>query len=767
MLLEAHLIMKKIFLCSSILTNLAIVSLNKCLTILRSAFLGFISLVLLLNSCGPGNTNNHYEAGKSGVSGGGATKDPGDGTGGATGDGGGGQGVLCGETTNTRIKNQLFVRDIFEAINNANLQMKNVPGTQNDSTLSQEAIRVLVTSIRSYFGPSSESLEFTHEEFWKNFISQISFIDDSKQLIPSNDANSPIALPNECRLVQIAYWDESTGATEDGTLYVNGNFWKKLDPLNKIGLLAHEFFFKQARKSKYTNSDFTRNKVGKLLSVEGLSPLFQDWEPALDGRVKNILPKSMTGFKICEGTSKDDPSARLKLYQYEGKNKVQHFAFPQLTSKIINANLLQPSNFSFIPDSNIRLTTATDLLTYRSDFFDSKIVPEYHRIKGPWLNWWYGHSGLLTKYFISTPQLLANSSGVTGKPVVWQENISAPKLPIKVILLDPAISENQKKQKEVKSQAELIHAVNERIRLTLKVCQSFTAPVTALANALSILNNEVSAAAQAEVYPSNFAKWNNSLKELGRYTDKKELEGWIDQNNCEFANDARLTFDLPYLLYTIKLNAHSDEEAIKVLGEDAYIPTNEGWTAEGNALPLPKLTVSQDGESLSFDLKCRDYATIFSETVKRISAPKKINLPNSSLKVTFADDSKKRRGWDANKVQDAYTSLAEYIRTEPFEPADISNPSDQTLKCQTPSDFENFPCEDYNFLLSEISNEREITLTRCQENIINADGNLYCALLRTESGRNKYVIHFTHGPDASSKSSTAEVTKILFVRLIQ
>jgi hypothetical protein len=758
--------MKKISLSSSTLTNLAPIFLNKCLTILRSAFLSYISIVLLLISCGPGNTNNHYETEKSGVSGGGATKDPGDGTGGSTGDGGGGQGVLCGETKNARIKNQLFVRDIFEAINNASLQMKRVPGTQNDSTLSQEAIQVLVSSIRSYFGPSSESLDFTHEVFWKNFISQISFIDDDKQLVPSNDANSPIALPKECRLVQIAYWDESSGAAEDGTLYVNSSLWKKLDPLNKIGLLAHEFFFKQARKSKYINSDFTRNKVGKLLSTEGLSPLFQDWEPSPDDRVKHILPKSMSGFKICEGTSKDDPSARLKFYQYEGKDKIQHLVFPLLTSKIMTANLLQPSNFSFMPASNIRLATATDLLTYRSDFFDSKIVPEFYQPKGPWLNWWYGQSGLLTKYFLSTPLLLASSWGVTGNPAVWQENIVTSKWPIKLTLLDPAVSENPKKPKEVKKQAELIHAVNDKIRSTLKICQSFNAPATALASAISILNNEVSAATQAESYPTAFVKWTNALKDLERYTDKKELEGWIDPNNCVFTNDGRLTLDLPYLLYTLKMNAHSEEEAVKILGQDAYSSTNEGWSSEGDALPLPKFTISQNGDILNFDLRCRDYATIYADKIKSMSAPKKIILPNSSLKVTFTDDSKKRLGWDVNRVQDAFKSLAEYIRTEPFEPADTSNPSDQTLKCKTPSDFENFPCEDYNFLLSDISRESKITLTRCQVNAANTEGNLFCALLRTESGRNKYVIHFSYGANTSSASHSADMPKILFVRLI-
>ena len=738
-----------------------------CIPIFGRHLILLSGLTVVLNSCGPASTNNYYNTpathnspsnNNDAISGGG---------GGGTGDGGGGQGVLCGDAKNTHIKNQLFVRDIFEAINNHGLQMKHISPVEDASIVSPEAIRTLVNSIRFYFGPASKNLEFTHETFWKKFIERISFIDADKQLIPSNDANSPIALPKECKLVQIAYWDESSGVADEGTLYISKDLWGKLDSINKIGLLAHEFFFKQARKSKYTNSDFTRYKIGQLLSTEGLAPVFNEWEPSTDSRVKEFLPKYKDGYKFCEGTSKEDSSARLQFYQYEGKDKQQHFVFPLLTSKIINANLLQPSHFSFVPSSNERLSSATDLLIYRSDIFESNVVPAYNLDTGPWVNWWYESTGLLTSYYKSTPQLLKVNWGHTGNPVAWQDNINTQKWPIKLALMDPTVSETTRKVREVKKRDDLLQAVHERIRSKLKVCQSFNAPVTVIANAMSTLNKEVSDAIQSENYPTSFPKWMDALKNLELYTNKQELpKGWIDSNNCVFTNDGLLTGELPYLLYTLKINGHSEEEVIKILGEDAYYPDSEAWSVDGNLLPLPKIIASQNSDSLTFDLKCRDYTTIFSSAIRSGKAAKDIALPNPRLQVTFNTKSKKYKLLSEKRNQIIFEALGDYIRTESFETVDVSNPPEQLLKCQTPKSFEGFPCEDYNYFLSELSRESKATLTRCNSTASNPKGNLYCAILHTETEKNNYVIHFSYGAGFLTKASTDDVPKILFVRLI-
>lgn len=435
-----------------------------CRTILQ--FLFCLALPVSLISCGPTSINNYHGSDKVLANGNSETRG-----GGGTGDGGGGQGIVCtSEVKEERLKNRLFVRDIFEAIINHHRNMKYVesPSASLDK-VDPQAIKVLVDSIKLYFGPATRNLEFGNEKFWTDFAERISFLNEETPLFPSNDANSPIALPVGCQITQLAYWDESAGSASDGTLYVDKKKWQQLDQFNKIALLAHEYFFKQARKAGYKNSDFTRFKVGQLLSVEGLEPISKEWAPAKDPRVKDILPESKNGFKFCQGTSSEDPAAQLYFYQYEGKDKFQHFVFPFLKSNSINLNLFQGKDFTIDPKA-YQLPAATDLLIYGSDFDDD---PESLFLKSNdnELTLWYKGTGLLYEpggaaTLVSTvhavQSAMENLSNF-NKTVLWLNHTTSANQTIQFSLLNPAINYNLAKKRRVKTRESLTASINRKI----------------------------------------------------------------------------------------------------------------------------------------------------------------------------------------------------------------------------------------------------------------------------------------------------------------
>lgn len=558
-----------------------------CLTIFRTAVMVVLS-VSILTACNPGSTTNNYGVGKSEMSGGGATKDPGDGTGGSTGDGGGGQGVQCGETENSDLTNRLFVRDIYEAIHNQNLRIKTIPNdiTGTDS-VSPEAIQMLTTSLKLYFGPASQNLKIVTEKFWTDFYKRILFIDDTKRLYPSKDANSAIALPAQCNLVQIAYWDESVGLGEQGTLYVNRVLWKNLNQTNKVALLAHEYFFALARKAHYKNSDSVRIKIGRLLSVDGLTPLFQAWSPSKDERVKHSLPESKKGFKFCRGSSVEDPSADLFFYQYQGSDGLQHISVPVLTSKAINSHPFQNANFNFHPILDGRLLTGTDILIVRSalarqgkanSIGDSALT-----------QWWNENSGLLSvSWWQDTLETLKRSMSDYHGETLWTGILPETEENIYISLKNPDSG-------TLKSQEELISIVHDRITSSLNRCRNNEEPDAIALAAIPTLDKEIKDALNQGKYPKGFPKWTKILEQItSKYSNDNYFCGQITNLNQ------------PTFLYQLFSKNYNSETAERFLGNEAFTqkPTRFG--------SHPIISATQGSKTVDFELRCEDYNTVFS-----------------------------------------------------------------------------------------------------------------------------------------------------------
>lgn len=708
--------------------------LSNCLTICQSIALVVLS-AFILTACGPERTTNNYGVGAAGMSGSGQTKDPGDGSGGSTGDGGGGQGIQCENTKDLNLSGKLYVRDIYEAIHNHSRTMKTIPndisGTEH---ISPEAIQVLTDSLKSYLGPASHDIEFTKNSFWEDFLKKIVFLDDQMTLVPSTDANSPISLPRGCKVVQIAYWDESPGQAEEGTLYVNKRLWTKLNQLNKVGLLAHEYFFKQARKAQYKNSDATRNKVGELLSTKGISPLFKNWLPSLDKKYSEIFPRYKSGFKMCRGTSPEDPSAKLLFYQYEGANKTQHLVIPVLASNNINASLLSGTNFTFDPEKNNDLAMVNDLMIYQTVLSTDTLEPTQGADDNLlyWYTRWFDE-----RDFPSYPLNLgkkeyldeALTSLSEKNELIWSVFLQSSPRSIKFSIVNPAADKLSPPALNPKSRDELIYAFQKSISRILKDCSATQQDSDRM---IVALNKEISDSIKAGEHPRSFPIWNSLLKKL-------------DPTKCDAIDEPAFQHEMPSLLYSLTINTYEADTIthwLERLGQP-----KKKWTH----LSAPRIQVSQDNSILNFDLHCDDYESLYKKLEeKRMPRPVLVLGNKKVVRIKHINDE------DAFENRKFYrdqgmTYLIKHLSLN--EPNDAEDYRRGFLipgsKCDRKPNFRNIECTDEEQFEVEFVLEKKIEVTACNSEALSTtvdqNSNLspeVCAVIKMTSTNHSFKTYF-------------------------
>lgn len=755
--------------------------LNSRRSIFGSFYIMLLASVILLNACGQGSTNNYYSnPEKSGST---QFDSSMSGGGGGTGDGGGGQGVQCGNTSDSRLRNQLFVRDIFEAISNHGRVMKTVSAQNpDDRDISEEAIDMLIKSIVQYLGPASVTLDFAQSSFWKDFSNRISFVGEDKELFPSKDANSPIALPKSCNIVQIAYWDESPGMSEDGTLYVSKQLWEKLDQFNKIALLAHEYFFKQARKAKFRNSDLTRYKIGQLLSKEGLQPLFKNWEPSLDLRAKNFLPKSRKGFKLCEGTSAEDSTAKIQLVQYEGQAKTQHLVFPLISSKSINTNPLTPNNFSIIPEKNSIFIEGTDLLLFQSKFKDASDTSMYGLTVHDWSKWWFDNNGMLSMRKNGhlpdfNKKLLSTVTRIGGAADVWRGHIETPQTPIQVVIQNPLRGPLlERTESKMKSKEDLINTTHEIVKTSIINCGIIQVPGQIYAAAIAKLNSDVDDAIRSGTYPNDgFPNWILSLKKFEQYVktqEQLEADGnqitkeTLQKQLCSFSQYDQLVNKVPYMLYNLKLNNYSSSEIRTIFQDSGFYPKPLAEIVPMQSLPLGKVTISQDQTTLTFDLKCKDYSEVYSKIVGPYKGGRVDFSPNSNINAIYGERSQA-------DIDDKYGTSPETLRflTRYFavnDPA-LNESYSAFSKCLNLRRMRDQSCDDYDQFSFELKNESTITADFCgNHGFRDEDTETFgCAIIKMNGTQNSYIIRFLHSDNWENSAGVAlKYPIILFLRRV-
>lgn len=713
-------------------------------------------------------------------------------SGGTTGDGGGGQGVICSdEVKDQRLKGKIFVRDIYEAIVNYKRTMKQIEGKSNADEVSAEAIKVLVDSIKFYFGPASRNLYFANENFWLEFIKRISFLSEDFELLPSQDANSAIALPIGCQIVQMAFWDESAGVDNEGTLHVDQKRWRQLDQFNKIALLAHEFFFKQARKSGYKNSDFIRFKVGQLLSTEGLVPLFKQWAPSRQPEISDFLPASKNGFKVCHGASLDDPMAKMQLYQYEGKDKLQHFVIPLLETKTINKSLLQNAYFTFDPKKDEILTAATDLML----IWQTKAMTGPEHLRSHLFNLHFYDSGILSEipdwdYSIQHEiENLMKKLGKSRKEQVWEGHISTPADSIKIIFLNQG-GDIAGGKKTIKSLENLIRTVYYRVDSeTRKIAPRYDKSYldNRIHKAIGLLNREIDDAIHLNKYNEGFSKWKEDLNSLifpqTRYTMRGESLSAEQTNKINEEVSERYLYSInwlkesaPELLLALKLNKYSEKEVNEILGDDGF-----DFEREKSANKRASFQISQGNSTSNFQFECNDYPTVFANnTKKQIKLLKEkpivkiVSFHDKKESLYSFDDKSFERFFNFLKLKNFDDGFSKVTSKLPIDLDDRGE-----LVCREEEWKMGYKCEDLKTFIADYHNSVQINVTPCpslrfqdlSEGARNVFADARCALLNMGENKDSYRVSFRYKLESIKNIIPVEninenLPEILYIRRI-
>lgn len=496
--------------------SLVVDSLSVCKTILQSSGRVALSSLLILSmvSCGPGGSQGptqyitNYGSDKK------LPDDDGYTGSGGTGDGGGGQGILCSaEVKNPEYRSKLFVRDIFEGIYNSKLKMKSMSGPSGEGSeqVSPESIKFLISTLKSFFGPAMQQLEIGREEFWQDFVSKISFLEEDVRLYPSQDANSPIALPNGCKIVQIAYWDDSTGRAENGTLYIDRERWKKLDSLNKIALLAHEYFFKEARRVGFTNSDLIRNRLGYLFSEKSISPMF---------------PNDAKVTRYCTGKNQADLNAKIHIFYTEGPKNHQ-LIIPYISSSALGISSLHGRSFTVMQDIGEQLGAITT-------------------------NGEYSH-----------PQYRSND-------IIWSGYLPSPSSNIKLSLGRPFKATKVERHNVPREAipAKILEKIRESIEVSSRrlLRRNIYLDDNELTRAYLVLNDEIEAFRKQSIYPTQFPRWTSELVKLVNPTGDTKAKNLAGQD---------VILDYPLKLYKFHIGVLSESEVESLIPPQIFHSTEQ------------------------------------------------------------------------------------------------------------------------------------------------------------------------------------------------
>lgn len=749
-----------------------------CKTILQLGLRhSLIGLMIVSAGCNPSTTNYNQTIQQPGSSD--PTKQsvqtggPGSG-GGGTGDGGGGQGVYCSETAkDSNIKGKLMVRDVYEAIKN---HKRNMPsgklGAGGTDKVDDASIKYLVEVLKAYFGPASWNLDFVNVEYWKKFSESISFIPDDATLHPSQDANSPLALPEGCKIVQIAYWDESSGPIEEGTLYVDKKSWKQLDQYNKVALLAHEFFFKQARKGGYKNSDFVRYKVGQLLSQEGLPAVFQQWGPSQDERVKDILPEKMTGFKYCKGSSENDPSARLQMYQYEGKDGLQHIVFPVVSSSTINLSDFQVAHVVFSPEKNGNVSFFTDLLFITSNFKDA-----IGSVNGSdFLRAFYDLALLSNRYgsetFIDT--LIKDSVPSLQKKIIQSVStlplnndvswiVKSRSGSVKIQLNNPVVLRSEERVTKSLNAEQLTLAVNHQI--LAKIIGNVGVPNASdiVLPSLSILHKELDAGLAAGVYPKELPRWNTELKKIETLVTDALTKEFGAPKKFSIADKADLLDALPRKLYALKLNAYSEREILRGLDNANY------KTAKDTPVDLRQGSISiiEGGNTATFLLECNDYTDLFKRKTQKaeyLEEAESVKLGDLRfIPDETSDSSESPRAANYLRYRDEF--IKKFARNTEIEKKDINSSGG----CGIDNKSDQF-CFDLNSFFVDLRDESMVEMHDCLGYGISlkrrGEDVEMCGILDLKKSKQKYLVIFSYPYNENFLMSRSQDPGELFFKYI-
>lgn len=101
------------------------------------------------------------------------------------------------------------------------------------------------------------------------FFQSLVWVDRADLLPPADDLGKKPGIPNQCRIQQVAYFDDV-----NGRIYMNRELYQEMNPRDQAGLVLHELLFHEFRHLNESNSQSSRRQVGLSFVDSALRPVY-------------------------------------------------------------------------------------------------------------------------------------------------------------------------------------------------------------------------------------------------------------------------------------------------------------------------------------------------------------------------------------------------------------------------------------------------------------------------------------------------------------
>jgi hypothetical protein len=174
-------------------------------------------------------------------------------------DAGGGAGaVVCREQMSGTIQSAELL-DLFEA-RATGVALRSASGDDEVEYLAFLDARQLITTSNPVLRTTEERIRKL-ADYHKTVRDFYRFTAEGERVMPTRDFGRLPQLPRGCRVEQLARFDD-----HQQIILIDSEIWSKLDSVNRVGLFAHEFFYRRYRNAGEANSELARKLLGAVFA---------------------------------------------------------------------------------------------------------------------------------------------------------------------------------------------------------------------------------------------------------------------------------------------------------------------------------------------------------------------------------------------------------------------------------------------------------------------------------------------------------------------
>lgn len=219
--------------------------------------------------------------------------------------GGGGFVVSCPQTPVEPARAQLL--DLYEAQEQLGFEIM-----QTSGSIEQDYFGGVDRTYTLQGQPAlAEAIQEDISKNLKRFFRNVKFVTEGSDLPAADDIGQKPVLPSQCRLQQLAYFDDRSE-----TIYILQPLWEQLDSLNQAALVTHEIGFKYYRSLGEKDSRNARVFVAHAYSVKGPSPVNDGI--MIPNKDFSLPGKYISQFTVMPGTMVGRSTARLQFQHIAG-----------------------------------------------------------------------------------------------------------------------------------------------------------------------------------------------------------------------------------------------------------------------------------------------------------------------------------------------------------------------------------------------------------------------------------------------------------------